>query len=175
MRFSISWVLMSLTGKGDMLYMPTGCPKPSRVQGAFVSDGELERVLNYIRRNNDPVQYNKDFMEQIEAEMARAAGNGKRDDYDDEADEGGEDPKFLEAVELAVETQKVATSLLQRRLGVGYGRAAKIIDRMEDLGLVSAAEGNKPRKLLPAAQGYLDHMRTGEAAQEYGEDEDSYV
>ena len=78
-----------------------------------------------------------------------------------EDDEGGEDPKFLEAVELAVQTQKVATSLLQRRLGVGYGRAAKIIDRMEELGLVSAPEGNKPRKLLPAAQGYLDHMAGG--------------
>ncbi|MBQ9777700.1 MAG: hypothetical protein IJW22_02125, partial [Clostridia bacterium] len=108
----------------------------------------------------------------IEAEMARAAGNGKKDDFDGDDDGAdGEDPKFIEAVELAVETQKVATSLLQRRLGVGYGRAAKIIDRMEELGLVSEAEGNKPRKLLPAAQGYLNHMRTlsGEDADDYDE------
>ncbi len=164
----------SLTGKGDMLYMPIGSPKPARVQGAFVSDGELERVLNYVRKHNDPVQYNKAFMEQIEAEMARAANNGKKEDYGDDEDEGGEDPKFLEAVELAVETQKVATSLLQRRLGVGYGRAAKIIDRMEELGLVSAAEGNKPRKLLPAAQGYLEHVRAGDTDSEYSDDEDSF-
>ena len=116
----------------------------------------------------------KAFMEQIEAEMARAANNGKKEDYGDDEDEGGEDPKFLEAVELAVETQKVATSLLQRRLGVGYGRAAKIIDRMEELGLVSAAEGNKPRKLLPAAQGYLDHVRAGETDGEYVDDEDAF-
>ncbi len=159
----------TLTGKGDMLYMPIGAPKPARVQGAYVSDGELERVVSFIRRNNDPVQYNQAFMDQIEVEMAKAAGTGKKDDYDDLGeDEGGEDPKFVEAVELAISTQKVATSLLQRRLGVGYGRAAKIIDRMEELGLVSPAEGNKPRKLLPAAQGYLEHIRNGE---DEGEDE----
>ena len=159
----------SLTGKGDMLYMPTGSPKPARVQGAFVSDGELERVVNFIRHNNEPVKYNQAFMDQIEVEMARAAGTGKKDDYCDVEGEDGEDPKFVEAVELAVETQRVATSLLQRRLGVGYGRAAKIIDRMEELGLVSAAEGNKPRKLLPAATGYLDHIRAGED-EEFEED-----
>ena len=155
----------SLTGRGDMLYMPTNSndKQPVRIQGAFVSDGELDRVITYVKKHNAPVQYNRSFMDQIEAEMARAAKSDRKGedfDYEDE-DEGGEDPKFLEAVELAVQTQKVATSLLQRRLGVGYGRAAKIIDRMEELGLVSAPEGNKPRKLLPAAQGYLDHMAGG--------------
>ena len=150
-----------LAGRGDMLFAPANSQdkQPRRIQGAYVSDSELERVIAHVRRHNDPVRYNQAFMEQIEVEMARAANAGKKDDFDDlDADEGGEDPKFLEAVELAVQTQKVATSLLQRRLGVGYGRAAKIIDRMEELGLVSPAEGNKPRKLLPAAQGYLDHM-----------------
>jgi S-DNA-T family DNA segregation ATPase FtsK/SpoIIIE len=99
-------------------------------------------------------------MDQIEVEMARAAKQDRKgDDFDiGDEDEGGEDPKFVEAVELSIQAQKVATSLLQRRLGVGYGRAAKIIDRMEELGLVSAAEGNKPRKILPAAQGYLEHI-----------------
>ena len=155
----------SLTGKGDMLYMPVGCPKPSRVQGAFVSDGEVERVISYIRDRNDPVQYNQAFMDQIEAEMARAANAGKKgDDFDDmdDDDAGGEDPKFHEAVELAIETQKVATSLLQRRLGVGYGRAAKIIDRMEALGYVSAPEGNKARKVLITHQEYAARMMSGD-------------
>ncbi len=150
-----------LAGRGDMLFAPANSQdkQPRRIQGAFVSDSELERVIAHVRRHNDPVRYNQAFMEQIEVEMARAASAGKKDDFDDlDEAEGGEDPKFIEAVELAVQTQKVATSLLQRRLGVGYGRAAKIIDRMEELGLVSPAEGNKPRKLLPAAQGYLDHM-----------------
>ena len=152
----------SLTGRGDMLYMASNSSDkaPNRVQGAFVSDGELERVISYVRKNNDPVQYNQAFMDQIEIEMARAQNNGKKNDLDDFAEEGdgNEDPKFVEAVKLAIETQKVATSLLQRRLGVGYGRAAKIIDRMEDLGLVSAPDGNKPRQILPAAQGYLNHL-----------------
>jgi len=152
----------SLTGKGDMLYMPANSQdkQPCRIQGAFVSDGELERVVSYVRDHNPPVQYNREFMNQIEIEMAKAANTGRKngEDIEEEDADGSEDPKFLEAVELAVETQKIATSLLQRRLGVGYGRAAKIIDRMEDLGLVSAPDGNKARKVLPAAQGYLNHM-----------------
>ncbi len=152
----------SLTGRGDMLYMPTNSQDkaPNRIQGAFVSDGELERVMTYVRNHNDPVQYNQAFMDQIEIEMAKAAGGGKKDadSFDDMDADDGEDPKFLEAVKLALDTRKVATSLLQRRLGVGYGRAAKIIDRMEELGLVSAPDGNKPRQILPAAQGYLSHM-----------------
>ncbi len=152
----------SLTGRGDMLYMPSNSSDkaPNRVQGAFVSDGELERVISFVRKNNDPVQYNQAFMDQIEIEMAKSQNGGKKNDLDDFADEGdgNEDPKFVEAVKLAVETQKVATSLLQRRLGVGYGRAAKIIDRMEELGLVSSPDGNKPRQILPAAQGYLNHI-----------------
>ena len=162
----------SLTGRGDMLYMPSNSSDkaPNRVQGAFVSDGELERVISYVRKNNDPVQYNQAFMDQIEIEMAKSQNNGKKNDLDDFVDEGdgNEDPKFVEAVKLAIETQKVATSLLQRRLGVGYGRAAKIIDRMEELGLVSAPDGNKPRQILPAAQGYLNHMA---AEDESGSDE----
>ena len=80
----------------------------------------------------------------------------------DDDDDGGEDPKFHEAVELAIETQKVATSLLQRRLGVGYGRAAKIIDRMEALGYVSAPEGNKARKVLITHQEYAARMMSGD-------------
>ena len=163
----------SLTGKGDMLYMPVGCPKPARVQGAYVSDGEVERVVSFVRDKNDPVQYNRDFMDQIEAEVARAANVGKKgDDFDnmDDGDDDGEDPKFREAVVLAIETQKVATSLLQRRLGVGYGRAAKIIDRMEELGYVSAPEGNKARKVLITAQEYAARMMEGDEG-EYEEDD----
>ena len=155
----------TLTGRGDMLYMPIGCSKPLRVQGAFVDDSEIARVVNYVKSHNDPVQYNRGFMEQLEAEVARAekVDRADVDDFDDdEGGEDGEDSKFIEAVRLAVETDKVATSLLQRRLGVGYGRAAKIIDRMEELGLVSAPEGNKARKVLPAAQGYLNHVAVGD-------------
>ena len=162
----------TLTGKGDMLYMPSGMMTPVRVQGPYVSDSEVGRVVSWVRSHNAPVQYNQAFMDQIEVEMAKAAKSDKKgmDDMDYDDDGGNEDPKFVEAVELAVETQKVATSLLQRRLGVGYGRAAKIIDRMEELGLVSAADGNKPRKVLPTAQGYLNHLGIGEDFEDDGLD-----
>ena len=165
----------ALTGRGDMLYVATTSSdkNPVRIQGAFVSDGELERVVSFVRRNNPPVQYNRAFMDQIEVEMARAnKSDRKGDDFDyAEEEDGGEDPKFVEAVELSIQVQKVATSLLQRRLGVGYGRAAKIIDRMEELGFVTPAEGNKPRKVLPAAQGYLEHIGAMGADGEEFEDE----
>ena len=99
----------SLTGRGDMLYMPSNSSdkNPVRIQGAFVSDGELERVISYVRKNNDPVRYNKAFMEQIEVEMAKNAKQDRKgDDFDlGDEEEGGEDPKFVEAVELAVQTQ----------------------------------------------------------------------
>lgn len=162
-----------LTGRGDMLYAPMG-EKPIRLQGSFVSDDEVESVVSFVRDRNDPVQYNQAFMNQIEVEVARAANTGKKnEDFDDfeDGEDGDEDPKFFDAVVLAVQSQKVATSLLQRRLGVGYGRAAKIIDRMEELGLVSPAEGNKPRKLLDAAQSYLDHMASvnDDAEGDYGD------
>ena len=167
----------ALTGRGDMLYVATTSSdkNPVRIQGAYVSDGELDRIVSYVRKNNAPVQYNRAFMDQIEVEMARAAkAERKNDDFDyGDEEEGGEDPKFVEAVELSLQAQKVATSLLQRRLGVGYGRAAKIIDRMEELGLVSPAEGNKPRKILPAAQGYLEHIGAMVADEdEYGDEFD---
>lgn len=160
----------ALIGRGDMLYMTAGLPKPNRVQGAFVSDDEVEAVADYIRDHNDEVQYNQAFMDQIEAEMARAANAGRKDDDGDDFDDDGddEDPKFREAVELAIETQKVATSLLQRRLGVGYGRAAKIIDRMEALGYVSAPEGNKARKVLITHQEYAARMMEGEFEEDPG-------
>ncbi len=154
----------ALTGRGDMLYLPIGAQKPYRVQGAFVSDEEVERVMDYIRMHNEPVQYNQAFMDQIEAEMARSANQGRKgDDFgaDFEDDEDGEDPVFRDAVRLAIETQKVATSLLQRRLSIGYGRAAKLIDRMEELGYVSAPEGNKARKVLISPQQYAALMMNG--------------
>ena len=165
----------ALTGYGDMLYMACNSSDktPVRIQGSFVSDGELERVVSYVRKHNAPVRYNQAFMDQIEIEVAKnAKADRKNEDYAYDDEEEGEDDKFVEAVELAIQMQKVATSLLQRRLGVGYGRAAKIIDRMEELGLVSPADGNKPRKILPAAQGYLEHIAAmdGDGGDEYADD-----
>lgn len=144
-----------LIGMGDMLYAPVGSPKPQRVQGAFVSDGEVESVVEFIKENNAPVRYDREFEKSIDEEAAKC-GNpaSKKSGGDDgvKASAGDEDPKLNEAVELAIESGKISTSLLQRKLEIGYGRAAKIIDRMEELGYVGPADGNKPRKILVTAQ-----------------------
>jgi S-DNA-T family DNA segregation ATPase FtsK/SpoIIIE len=186
-----------LIGRGDMLYSPVGTTKPLRVQGTFVSDGEVERVVSFLRDNNERVEFDESFTRQIEIEAAKCAASGKKkggdavdiDEYGGSlsGSSGGgsfggapagrkdnEDPKFWEALEVAAGKDKIGTSALQRALNLGYGRAAKIIDRMEELGLVSAAEGNKPRKLLPAAQGYLDHMGAGGDGDPSDDFEDDY-
>ncbi len=140
-----------LCGRGDMLYAPVGAQKPQRVQGAFVSDGEVETVVEYVKSNNAPVRYDQDFETSIDNEAAKCgnAPEGGGQSFGGGSSSGGdEDSKFWDAVELAVDSGKISTSLLQRRLEVGYGRAAKIIDRMEEMGFVSAPDGNKPRKIL---------------------------
>lgn len=143
-----------LIGRGDMLFAPVGSSKPIRVQGSFVSDAEVERVVEFIRNNNEPVIYDSDFERSIDEEAAKC-GNKKREAAADEgipSNAGNEDPRLYDAVQLAVDSGKISTSLLQRRLEVGYGRAAKIIDRMEELGYVGPADGNKPRKILITQQ-----------------------
>ena len=139
-----------LCGRGDMLYAPVGAQKPQRVQGAFVSDEEVETVVTYVKEHNAPVRYDQEFETSIDNEAAKC---GNAPESNGSAPSGGssggdEDTKFWDAVELAIDAGKISTSLLQRRLEVGYGRAAKIIDRMEEMGFVSAPDGNKPRKIL---------------------------
>ena len=145
-----------LIGRGDMLFAPIGSTKPMRVQGAFVDDREVERIVDFINEHNDGVSFNDAFIKRIEEEAAKCgnpkgkggAGGFTGIDDDGEPGEEGVDPKFKQALDVAIEMGKISTSLLQRRLEIGYGRAAKIIDRMEALGYVSAPDGNKPRVVL---------------------------
>lgn len=139
-----------LCGRGDMLYSPVGAQKPQRVQGAFVSDEEVEAVVNYVREKNAPVRYDREFEASIDNEAAKCGNAPEKsgESFGGGASGGDEDSKLWDAVELAIDAGKISTSLLQRRLEVGYGRAAKIIDRMEEMGFVSAPDGNKPRKIL---------------------------
>jgi len=152
-----------LCGRGDMLYAPVGAQKPQRVQGAFVSDEEVEEVVNYVKERNAPVRYDQEFETSIDNEAAKC-GNAPQpasDSFSSGNSSGSdEDSKFWDAVELAIDAGKISTSLLQRRLEVGYGRAAKIIDRMEEMGFVSAPDGNKPRKILVTRE-ELDALREG--------------
>ena len=142
-----------LLDKGDMLFAPVGKSDPLRVQGAFVSDGEVEKVMKFLKSNVKGNIYDEQALE----DMTRAAqkcskGKDSDDDFDDEDSEEGagylNDKQFLEAVELAVKQGKISTSLIQRKISIGYGKAAKFIDIMEDMGLVSEPNGQKPRDVL---------------------------
>ena len=154
----------NLIGRGDMLYNPVGSSKPIRVQGAFVSEKEVDAVVSYIKKTNaaDGAEYSDDVMKQIEAEAAmcgvKKGGGGAA-----AASAGGDesDPLMDQALEVAFESGKISTSLLQRRLSVGYGRAAKIIDKMEQLGYVSAPDGQKPRELRITKQEYMELCAKG--------------
>ena len=147
-----------LMGNGDMLYSPVGSMKPLRVQGAFVSSKEAASVCSYIKKAAD-VQYSEDVMEQIEKE-AKLCGekHGKHSSAAD-SDDGGEksDPMELQAIEVALECGTISTSLLQRRLSLGYARAARIVDRLERKGLISNIDvSTKKRKVLISAEEFAE-------------------
>ncbi len=147
-----------LVGQGDMLFSPIGLAKPMRVQGAFLEDAEVSRVVEFIKANNEPVEYNRAFMDSSEAAAANVGEKkvgGAALDAADMSDDNG-DNLFRQAVEIAIQENKISTSLLQRKLSIGYGRAAKIIDQMEDYGYVSAADGNKPRRILITKQEFYE-------------------
>lgn len=130
-----------LLGMGDMLYHPSGARASTRVQGAFVSDAEIETVLEFIKENVGETHYSEDLAEEIER---HATGeNGVTPDVEDDGD-----ALLPEAIELAVSLGKISTSMVQRRLGVGYSRAGRIIDQMEARGIISGANGSKPRDVL---------------------------
>ncbi len=145
-----------LIGSGDMLVAPVGLSKPVRLQGPFVSDEEVEAVATFVKENAPDVDYSREVIEDIEREAEMCGAKGKRGSgapAEEEDFDGEEDPMLEAAIDLAVETGKISTSLIQRRLSLGYGRSAKIIDRMEKMGIVSRQEGQRPRTTLltPAA------------------------
>jgi len=121
-----------LLGRGDMLFYPVGAPKPIRVQGAFISDSEIESIVDFVRAQAQPTYIAESIM--------RETTDGENI--------GEEDELFEEAVRLILETQEASISKLQRRFRIGYTRAARIIDSMEALGIVGPYEGSKPRKVL---------------------------
>ena len=153
-----------LIGRGDMLFSPIGLTKPLRVQGAFVSDEEVERVSRFIKENSEEAVYDDKVIEDIEKEAALCGNKGKKGGAEpDISEEDGEtDPMLRAAIDLAVESGKISTSLIQRRLSLGYGRAAKLIDEMERRGIVSPPEGQKPRSTLITAAEWHEMCMRGE-------------
>ncbi len=142
-----------LLDKGDMLFFPVGKPKPIRVQGAFVSDGEVEEIMEFLKAQGGSENYDSDAIEEIARNAQKCSKKSSDSDDGDDGDgddNGGylNDQKFLDAVNVAVTTGKISTSLLQRKLSIGYGKAAKYVDIMEDMGIVSESNGQKARDVL---------------------------
>ena len=131
-----------LLGTGDMLYYPTGARSAVRVQGAFVSDDEIERIIDFIKDSVGEAHYSAELEEEIQ--KCTVADNSSSSA--DNADDG--DELLQEAIKLAVDLGKISTSMVQRRLGVGYARAGRIIDQMEARGIISGSNGSKPRDVL---------------------------
>ena len=129
-----------LLGKGDMLFYPSGAMKPQRVQGAFISDGEVERIVEFLKNNGGPT-YSEDVLEKIE--KANSTDMEMDKDNDDDTDE-----LLMDAIEMCIDNGQASASALQRRFKIGYTRAGRIIDQMEERGIISGYEGSKPRKVL---------------------------
>ncbi len=144
-----------LLGKGDMLFMPVGMPKPMRVQGCFVSNQEVESVVEFLK-SSEQQEYDESVMQEIERQAA-ASGKSAAKSAADEDEGGGEGDEMLpQAIEVVVEAGMASTSLLQRRLRLGYARAGRIIDEMEQRGIVGPHEGSKPRQVLITRQQWLE-------------------
>lgn len=140
-----------LIGKGDMLYSPVGAPKPIRVQGCFASDKEIEGVTRYIK-NHHRSQYN----EEVEARIKKITVEGMEADDKDGNSDLDLDEKIEEAIKIVIDAGQASTSLVQRRLKVGYARAGRMIDEMESLGIVGPHQGSKPREVLMTYQDWLE-------------------
>lgn len=128
-----------LLGRGDMLYLPMGASKPVRVQGAFLSDAEVEAVVSFVRTQGK-AEYVEDMVPQVEERQE------EQNEFEDEL--------YDQAVQIILEAKQASVSLLQRRMRVGYTRAARLIDTMEARGIVGPYEGSKPREVLVSLEQY---------------------
>ncbi len=149
-----------LIGMGDMLYAPIGCGKPLRVQGAFVSDEERDQIVQFIKRQST-AQYSEDVIAQIEKAAEDKGSNGKGHSDDDEpAGKPEYDELLPQAVDVIFDTKQASVSMLQRRLKLGYSRAARIVDQMEEMGIIGPFEGSKPRQILITREQWLEMQTT---------------
>lgn len=135
-----------LLGKGDMLFNPQGAPKPIRVQGAFVSDEEVSEVVEYIKEHNGDAQYNDSVQQKMES--LQSSGSNSVSISDSDVADDGRDAYFVDAARIIVDKEKASIGMLQRYLKVGFNRAARIMDQLEEAGIVGPEEGTKPRTVL---------------------------
>lgn len=140
-----------LLGNGDMLYMPVGVNKPVRVQGSFIRSAEIRGVIDFLKQHSGT-----DYDEAMIAEMEKRATPEKGNAADGEDDDSSEDPMFKTAVEVVLDAGQASTSLLQRRCKLGYARAARIMDEMEQAHIIGPYEGSKPRQVLISRQQWIE-------------------
>ncbi len=137
-----------LLGRGDMLYIPPDQAKPTRIQGAYISDKEVKKLVDFLKAKSPHVEYTEEITSQILVVKKGAGRSG-----------GGNDPFFDEAIRIVCQYDRASSSLLQRKLSIGYSRAAKILDQLEAVGLVGHAEGSKPRDVLSRnAQEFINSL-----------------
>jgi S-DNA-T family DNA segregation ATPase FtsK/SpoIIIE len=155
-----------LVGKGDMLYYPSDFPKPIRVQGAFISDKEVENIVEFLKKTQEP-EYDDAILEKISKDEKTA-------NVTEEKDPNGLDENFEEVLEFIIENQTASASMIQRRFRVGFNRAARLIDQLYDAGFIGEREGSKPRKVLMTKEEYyrLKH-ETSEAENEIAQGDES--
>jgi S-DNA-T family DNA segregation ATPase FtsK/SpoIIIE len=130
-----------LLGRGDMLYIPPDQSKPSRIQGAFVSDAEIQHLVEWLKKQGGPAQYTEEVTAMPTLAKPGAGGSTP-------AAGGGADPLLDQAIRIVCQFDRASASLLQRKLSIGYARAARILDTLEQLGIVGPGEGSKPRDVL---------------------------
>ncbi len=163
-----------LLGNGDMLFYPVGIAKPIRIQGCFLSDKEVETVVDYIKQQEQSA-YDDDVMQEIERQAASEKKKAGGASASDDGEEGEADEMIPKAIEVVVDAQMASTTLLQRKLKLGYARAARIIDNLEERGIIGPYEGSKPRKVLISKQQWyeMNALAQGGASHDYSADAES--
>ncbi len=157
-----------LLGKGDMLFYPSGTPKPTRVQGAFVSDEEVEKIVDFIKSNGE-ANYNKEIIESIENNNKTEKEIASEKEDDDETD-----PLLMQAIEEVIQSGQASTSYIQRKFKVGYARAGRIIDQMEERGIISGYQGSKPRQVLMSPERWQE-LKMSTDSEDIGEQNNSVI
>ena len=145
-----------LLGYGDMLFMPVGQSKPRRVQGCFVTNREIERVIDFLKNTEQPQSYDEEVTAEIDKLAASTGRAGSRSEGGDGEGDEDEDEALPQAIEIAVEAGQISTSMLQRKMRFGYARAGRIMDQMEKRGIIGPSEGSKPRKVLITRQQWIE-------------------
>lgn len=143
-----------LLGRGDMLFSPIGSSKPTRVQGCFVTDGEVERIIEFIKQSGHKMTYDEQILQEIDRHAV--SDNKKKGGKDEGGGFSDEDEMLPSAIEIVVETGQASTSMLQRRLKLGYARAARLMDAMEEKGIIGPFEGSKPRQVLITKERWIE-------------------